>query len=363
MAIQDELKKKHKNPAESGGSSQKKRDLRGLFPKKGDSPREAAHKVIFLLAVVVLAASLSILFDYFYQGWKAQRQTRELSSLYDSAASASPSQGGNSSQGSFNSFGSQGCQDSLPQEDEARPILPEAAELLKVNPDTVGWIRIEDTNIDLPVVLREGPEEGNSYYLTHNFLGEKQRSGTVFADYRTTLTDTRQSDNVILYGHNEANNTMFGDLDQYKQVSGGRDWSDEALEFYKSHPTFEFNTNYERATYKIFAYFVTSTEQKYETEPLFDYNNYIDFDEARYTDFIENIKKRNVLSTPVDARYGDQFVTLSTCSNEYSESRLVVFGRKVRPGEAPEVDVSGAAFVSAKDRVEPDWDTIYGRKK
>jgi sortase B len=92
---------------------------------------------------------------------------------------------------------------------------------------------------------------------------------------------------------------------------------------------------------------------------IFDYHNFVDLsDPAVYQEFIDNINARNEIITPVDVRYGDEFLTLSTCSNEFEPSRFVIFARKVRTNEDSTVDT--AAAVLNPDAKEPDWNVIYG---
>lgn len=357
MAIQDERHRRSKSnvkPPESKAYAQAVPEenirKRKILPSKYDSPKEVSQKLMFLIAVAVLSVSVYILLDYLQQGWDALKQTEHLSSLY-SSISQSHADTANSTASAPD------LEDTTP-----RPLLPAAQELLKINPDTIGWVEIPDTLLSLPVVLRPSAEEGNTFYLTRDFNGQKKRSGTVFADYRTTVEDRSQSDNVVLYAHNESNDTMFGSLDLYKQSQNGvsRRWTEDALAYYKSHSTFKFNTNYEEAVYKIFAYFVTSSEAQYPGEEVFDYNNYINFDESRYEDFIQQIDKRNRIVTDIDTQFGDKFVTLSTCSNEYEDARLVVIGRKVRPGEDPTVNTALVSY--AENPLEPDLSIIYNKK-
>ena len=131
------------------------------------------------------------------------------------------------------------------------------------------------------------------------------------------------------------------------------------LEYYKAHPTVTFNSNYESDVYKIFAYFVTEVEP-YQTSDgyVFDYHNYLDLsDKSVYNDFIGNITERSQIVTAVDVKYGDEFLTLSTCSNEFEPSRFVIFARKTRKGEDTSVDTS-AAYLNPQAK-EPDWKVIF----
>lgn len=299
-----------------------KRQKHWFLLQQGDPPKEVASKLFTQVATVVLAACLIILFDYYKASFMSVQLSGNLKELY----------------GSFASEGVSG------------KLLPSAEKLLAVNPDTVGWVEIADTKVAQPVVLRNDPEVGNTYYLTKNFNGQKAKAGTVFLDYRSTLTPKKQSDNLVLYGHNEKDNTMFGDLDRYKND----------LDFYKAHPTITFNSNYETGVYKIIAQFVTTVEPRQSRDgEVFDYQNYIDMDKSRYKDFIDNVMKRAQIITPVDYKYGDEFLTLSTCSNEFEPSRFVIIGRKLRKGESAEVDVESAKIND--EALKPDLKYIYSK--
>ena len=342
MAIKEEYTKSKPKPAkpvETNDFGKKIKKKVTFLPKKGDSPKELLQKIVYLAAIVTLLGSLYILADYYIQDYKNSKEINSLQEKYSSLISETTSTTTTSS-----------------VVDEPRPLLPAAQALLKDNSDTIGWVKINNTKVDLPVVLKNDPTDGNSFYLNHSFKKEQSSAGTIFADFRTTIEDRKQSDNIVLYGHNEASNKMFGDLDLYKQ----KGFNKSALEFYKQNPTIQFNTNYEEGTYKIFAYFVTAVEESQDKQnPIFDYNNYINFDEARYNDFMQNIMKRNKIVTDVDCKFGDKFLTLSTCSNEFEPSRFVIFARKVRPDEDPSVNVSNVTY--NENALEPDWDTIYNR--
>ncbi|MGN0642291.1 MAG: class B sortase [Huintestinicola sp.] len=298
----------------------KKKKQRGhwLLIQKGDSVKEICSKIITQIAVVVLIGCGVILLNEFRLSYSAQRLNDSLKNLYQSYVSHSSS----------------------------GEILPGAVELLKINPDTVGYITIEGTEVDFPVVQCGD----NSTYLKTSFDGSSNKAGTVFLDYRDTLTAKKRSDNLILYGHNQKDRTMFGSLKDYKKN----------LNYYSSHPVIKFNSNYESDTYKIFAYYVTAIDPSQTADGvIFDYHNYINLsDRDTYDRFISNIMERSQIITAVDVEYGDEFLTLSTCSNEFEPSRFVVFARKTRKGEDSSVDTS-AAYLNPNAK-EPDWDVIFG---
>ncbi len=224
------------------------------------------------------------------------------------------------------------------------------------NPHTAGWITVGGTSIDNVVVHTDN----NDYYLNHDFRGKSSQPGTVFADFRCVVNDYdfNQSDNIILYGHNQANGSMFGTLQKYKITKQNT----RKFDFYLEHPTFTFSNLYEEYTYKIIALFVCEVEPEQTRDGvIFDYHNYIRFGatEKTFDEFIKNVEERSEIITGVDVEEGDQFMTLSTCSNEFEPSRFVVIGRKVREGESAEVDTSLAKL--NPDCKEPDWNYIYNK--
>ena len=106
-----------------------------------------------------------------------------------------------------------------------------AKQLLKQNKDVTGWIRINNTDVDYPIVkdpgfISEGQPfygeaafDPNYFYLDHDFHGQSDRGGTLFMDYTDNFgaVEKSQSENIVIYGHNMANNTMFGSLRRYRQ--------------------------------------------------------------------------------------------------------------------------------------------------
>lgn len=207
-------------------------------------------------------------------------------------------------------------------------LLPQGEEQLKLNSDYAGWIKIDGV-VDEPIVQTKD----NEFYLDHDYKSKaKSDGGTIFADYRNILNTRKQSDNIVLYGHNQKNGTRFGNLDLYK-------WNKN---YYKSKPLISFNTAYEERQYKIFSVFITNVNPEHDNGNVFDYQNYIDLkDEARFNTFVDQCKKRSLIITDdVDIKLGDKFLTLSTCSTEFEPSRLVIVAREVRDGESTEVDMT-----------------------
>lgn len=323
MALSHEAEKAYKK-----AKKQKKKQQRGhwLLIQKGDGAKEVISKIFTQFCLVVLIGCIAILANELRLSVSAKLLNSSVKDIY-------------------NSFINQ-----ISPGDNGGNLLPGAEQLVAMNGDTVGWVQIDGTNIALPVVQRKG-SGGNEYYLNRSFDGSKNKAGTIFLDMRATLNAKERSDNLVLYGHNQKDKTMFGDLAKYKND----------IDFYKSHPTVTFSSNYRTDTYKIIACFVTPVETWQTADGVvFDYHNYIDFgSKKRFNSFVDNAALRSQIVTGVDVEYGDKFLTLSTCSNEFEPSRFVVIARQTRKGEDPYVDTS-LAYVN-KSAKEPDWDVIYKR--
>ncbi len=188
------------------------------------------------------------------------------------------------------------------------------SELLLYNPDTVGYLMIGDI-VDLPVVQREND---NEYYLTHAFSGAEAREGALFLDGANRLGD----ENLIVYGHNMRNGTMFGQLSSFGE-----------REFLLENAVVRFDTLYENALYVPFAMFEASMDA--EDGHYFDVRQIV-FDETSYELFVLKLRARSTLEIPVEVSYGDQLLTLVTCSYNDDDGRYIVALRKLRAGETEE---------------------------
>ncbi|MDE6132124.1 MAG: class B sortase [Oscillospiraceae bacterium] len=314
-----------------------------FIPQKGDSKQMLVRKIVTIVAAVVLVVAVAILAGYFIKQEQNRRQIEDLRKGHDmtviSHTTTAPPE-----------------TETTVSETEPPPlvVLENMKSALEQNPDTAGWLTVANTNID-NVVLQT---TDNDYYMDKDFYGNRNIAGQIFVDYRCVINDynNKQSDNIIVYGHNQADGSMFGTLKKYKikkQSTGN-------FSFYQQNPTFKFSNLYEEYTYKIIAIFVIEVEPSQTRDGvIFDYHNYIRFaGERNFDKFKENILKRTAVNTGVDFDEDDKFMTLSTCSNEFDPSRLVVIGRRVRDGESPEVDTSKAEI--NEDMLEPDYAFIYG---
>lgn len=185
-------------------------------------------------------------------------------------------------------------------------------ELKKENDEIIGWLEIEGTSINYPVL--QGTD--NKYYMNHTYKREESKNGSIFLDkdYNWDLP----SSNLLLYGHNNRNGTMFEELMNYKEES-----------YYKEHPTIRFTTETEDCTYEIISVFLSRVYYKDEKN-VFRYYYFINAEnEQEYNDYVQNCKKASLYNIEATAEYGEQLLTLSTCEYSQEDGRLAVVARKM----------------------------------
>lgn len=192
---------------------------------------------------------------------------------------------------------------------DAPAILPQYAELAQQNQEFYGWIKIDDTIIDYPVMYTpDDPEK----YLHLNFDGEYSVAGTIFMDHRCTT----ESDDLILYGHNMKNKTMFGSILNYQDKA-----------YWREHPIIHFDTRYEQREYQIVAAFFDRVYD--ENDTCFKYYNFIEaVDEDMFYKAIHSYQEKALYDTGVSVQYGDQLLTLSTCAYHTKNGRFAVVARR-----------------------------------
>lgn len=186
-------------------------------------------------------------------------------------------------------------------------------ELQKENTDIKGWIRIEDTNINYPLLQTDN----NDYYLTHNYKKEKSSYGSIFINSNCNIKDDKA--NVIIYGHDMKDNQMFKDLIKYQDK-----------EFYEQHPIIKIATEENENNYEIISAFKSRVFYQDETN-VFRFYQYYNFDnENKYNEYISNCKKIQLYDTGKTATCGEQLITLITCEYSQENGRMVVVAKKVQ---------------------------------
>lgn len=319
------------------------RFAKGIFPVKGDGVFEVIRKIIFLAAITVFVGAGIMLTSTLIQSRKAQEIQSSMREIIETTVATYIDDEGN-------------VQTIPPTKEEEEQHNREIAEIFKeINEDYIGYVIVEGCDIYEPVV--KGRDVGDEYYLKHDIYGELNKAGTIYMDSRCTVTPDYTSPNIVLYGHNQEDGTMFGRLKYYKV-----DYTQEpiSIDFYKNNPVIKFNPEFETGEYLIYGFFVTNALENQDSNgEVFHYHDYIETmnDENTFNWYQGEVKKRNQIISPVDVQYGDKLLVLSTCSNEFTNSRFVVFARKLRDGESvSDYDFSEARFNPNAKGV--DWEAI-----
>lgn len=310
------------------------RMLKAIFPVKGDSAGEVIRKIIFIIATAVFIGAGIMLVSTLIQSKQALDTQESNKSVITTTAATSVNEKGETVT-------------VKPTDEEKAQHNFDVAEYYKgINEEYVGYVEVEGCDIYEPVVQAEDNEK----YLHTTIYGGSNKAGTIFADYRCTISEDYMSPNIVLYGHNQEDLTMFGSLKDYKQN----------IEFYRENPVVRFNTAFESGEYLIYGYFVTHVYENQDSNGfVFHYQDYIEKlnEESTFDWYINEVRKRNQIVTPVDVRFGDKLLCLSTCSNEFSNSRFVVFARKLREGESVEDYDFDRAYLNPNAQ-GVDWDAI-----
>lgn len=191
-------------------------------------------------------------------------------------------------------------------------ILEEYKMLYSLNQKLIGWVKIDDTYIDYPVLQTSN----NDYYIDHNFDQEEDRNGSIFLDAECTILP--RSTNLILYGHHMRSGRMFGQLNKYSSQS-----------FYEDHKLIQFDTIYERGTYEVM--FVFRSKVYEESEIVFKYYQFINAaSETEFNSYMREMAAMSLYDTGVTAEFGDELLTLSTCDYYTDYGRFVVVAKKVK---------------------------------
>lgn len=190
------------------------------------------------------------------------------------------------------------------------PPLQKYEELFQVNNDMAGWLRIEDTPINYPVMYTP---DNPDYYLKHSFSKAYSVYGVPYIAEHCNPSEP--SDNVIIYGHHMNNGSMFAGLLKYEDKA-----------FYKQHKRIHFDTLTETGEYEVLAVFKTTVYD----DTGFPYYLFSDAEtEEEFTNYVKQCKEMSLYDTGTTAEYGDKLLTLSTCEYSNTNGRFVVVAKKL----------------------------------
>jgi len=251
------------------------------------------RRILTIILLGIFLFSAYKIFSYLYEGWKTRSVYDGLRKLYQN-------------QLNYEEYtGEQAGTSSEADSSGSESMMERYKTLLEINPDVVGWISVPNTAIDYPVVQADD----NDYYLNRDFYGKPSRAGAIFMDYRS---DARGRDrHIILYGHHMRNGTMFKELEKYKSE-----------DFFSQNNVIVFNTLFNEMKWEVFSVYVTETN--------FPYTQIYFASDEEYVSFLKKIRERSMYQKDIKLTQKDQILTLSTCTYEYDDARLVIHAKRVQ---------------------------------
>lgn len=248
------------------------------------------RKIVLVISLMVFVGSLGAIVNHYVKGWRAEKALTDLGEL------------------------------KTQQEDlvtDKGIVIGKYVNLYKKNKDIIGWLTIDGTHIDYPVMQTQDDPE---FYLRRNFDKEYSISGVPFMDASSDIF--KPTCNWLIYGHHMKDGTMFQDLMNYAEY-----------EFYEEHKTIKFDTIYKggQGEYQVIAAFYSQIYPEDSNE--FKYYTYAGMtSESQFNEYVNGVKRLSQYDTGVDAEYGDQLITLSTCSYHVPDKkgRFAVVAKRIR---------------------------------
>lgn len=258
--------------------------------------RSKVRLILFIILLAVFLTSGGVIASHFIKGYLEEKAFDDL------AAEKDP--------------GSQGLKT------KNGTVMGEYVDLYKKNHDLIGWIKIPDTKLDYPVMQTAGKNRDPEFYLRKNFKKEYKISGTPFMDANSDIF--LPTANWIVYGHNMNNGSMFADLTKY-----------DDLAFFRQHKYILFDTIYKKGVYRVFAGAKTQVFGK-DYKGFVYYNYPAITEESDYNEYVQNVKAMSAVKSKITPRFGEQILTLSTCSYHLSDNttgRYIVAAKEVDAAE------------------------------
>lgn len=276
-----------------------KKQGNGAQIKKDSKAKRIIMDILLVFFLLVAAGSAAYIGIYYYNSSKSEKQFDDLKEEFVEDYE--------------DEQGNEAYVD-IQVGDENYKIFKKYSRLYEQNQDFIGWLTIDGTGIDYPVMYTPEDEE---YYLHKSFEKEYSASGTLFIDTSSVPTGN-VTDNILIYGHNMKSGTMFHGLLDY-----------QTEEFYQNHQYIKFDTLEGEGTYKVIAAFYT---QVYSDDDTAHYHYYDFFDagnEEDFDEYVQFVKSNTAYTIPETAEYGDQLITLSTCAYHVKNGRFVVVAKKI----------------------------------
>lgn len=286
-------------------SAQRDKQVDQIARKSLEKQERRRHLLVMFAGIA--AAGLFVCFGvYMYFDRRTMAENKRLAELKGQTESVIKTEEHSSSKSTDNGF-----KPALDEETEPKEVLEEYKKLLNENKKLIGWLKIDDTNIDYPVVQTTD----NEYYQDHNLKQEYDKNGSIFMDKDCDVF--KPSTNYILYGHHMKSGNMFGKLDLYASES-----------YCKKHPLIQFDTIYEKGVYQVMYVFRSRVYK--EEDVVFKYYQFIDANsEQEFDSYMAEMEAASLYDTGVRASYTDRLLTLSTCDYQEKDGRFVVVAKRL----------------------------------
>lgn len=308
-----------KTPGEKAASF-----FKAFIPWKGDPAKEVVRKLVMNLSAILVLVCFGYFIDNYIQHQEKLQQQAELKDNHIEAETIDDLEAQWAA-----------IKEKYPDIDFPEGMNIKWAELYAKNQDLIGWLKVDNTNIDSAVMHKPSDRDNGGaqdFYLKRNFYKKSDKYGTPYLEKNNT-GNTLDRNNTI-YGHNMMDGLSFAQLEKYYTIEG-----------FKQSPIIQYSTLYNDYYFKVYAVFITNGYPSGDNGYLFNYNMAQFPSDANFEKFIEALDERKLYDTGVDINKNDKLLTLSTCSYEINQTqmgRLAVVGRLVREGENITVDTSKA---------------------
>ena len=263
------------------------------------------YKALVLVFAVIFLISGGLLLNYYVKDSQAEESFENIAEIVEQVKNTRPTVQPGETDPTVELVAVQ-----HPVTGDTVMVLPEYAQVFTENPDTVGWICIDGTRVNYPVMHR--PEE-KDFYLYKDFYKKYSSNGSIYIHEECDVF--APSDNVTIYGHRMNSGAMFADLLKYKDA-----------EFFNAHPHIQFDTLQQRSYYVVMSVFTISSS----INNGFQYHQFVDAaNEEEFDSFVQQCQIRALYDTGITAQYGDKLITLSTCEFGDSNRRVVVVAKQI----------------------------------
>ena len=292
------------------------------IPNKRDNFKQITIKILFLVSFVTLVVSATYIGYYFLTAQKESNTVQDSRDIWYE----------------------------LPSENEEETVAdaPSPEDILRSqNSDFKGWLSLVGANVDNPVYQTTD----NSYYLNHNQEKKKSIYGALYFDYENVITEEKVDKNLVIYGHEMKNGTMFGSLKKLRNLS-----------FYKENSTVELTLYGEKSTYRIYSVFVLNATRADDDGYIYNISRKKFINDDDFNKWVDEAMDRSIIDTNVKVEFGDDILTLITCAGDFDNARLVVMAKKLDETE-DKSPVNNEAHTNPDPLYPAKWYEVRGIKK